>query len=111
MAVIARLGVKQLSADVDFGTSGTTAFTADDAYLLSVVITNKLATDGKAFVYVVPSGETDTTKFGLIAHNLNVTGNNSYETFRFGVNNTDVVKVAGSAGMAFYIQGIDQVTA
>jgi hypothetical protein len=33
---------------------------------------------------------------------------NSYETFRFGVNPTDVVKVAGPAGMAFYVQGIDQ---
>jgi hypothetical protein len=34
---------------------------------------------------------------------------NSYETFRFGVNSTDTVYVAGSAGVRYLVQGILQV--
>ena len=110
MAAIERLGVTKLTSDVAYGASGTTVFTANDKYLISVIAANTVSTDGRIYVYVVPSGAS-VANYGIIAYALPVSGFNSYETFRFGVNNTDVVKVAGSSGLAFYVQGIDQVTA
>jgi len=103
---IERLAVTRLSSAVAYGT-GTTAFTSNDYYLVSVIATNTAATDAEIYIYVVPSGASE-TGYGLIAYKLTVPAYNSYETFRFGVNPTDVVKVAGPAGMAFYVQGIDQ---
>ena len=103
---IERLAVTRLSSGVAYGT-GTTAFTSTDYYLVSVIATNTAATDAEIYIYVVPSGASE-TGYGLIAYKLTVPAYNSYETFRFGVNPTDVVKVAGPAGMAFYVQGIDQ---
>lgn len=108
MAAIERRGIAKLSTDVAFGSSGTTVFTADDNYLLSVIAVNTKSTDAVVYVYVVPSGAS-VDGYGIIAYSLPVSGFNSYETFRFGVNPTDVVKVAGSEGLAFYVQGIDQV--
>jgi hypothetical protein len=104
---IERLAVTRLSSTVAYGSSGTTAFTSTDYYLVSVIATNTTATDAEIYVYVIPSGASE-TGYGLIAHKLIVPAYNSYETFRFGVNPTDVIKVAGPSGMAFYVQGIDQ---
>jgi len=103
---IERLAVTRLSSAVAYST-GTTAFTSNDYYLVSVIATNTAATDAEIYIYVVPSGASE-TGYGLIAYKLTVPAYNSYETFRFGVNPTDVIKVAGPAGMAFYVQGIDQ---
>lgn len=103
---IERLAVTRLSSAVAYG-AGTTAFTSTDYYLVSVIATNTAATDAEIYIYVVPSGASE-TGYGLIAYKLTVPAYNSYETFRFGVNPTDVIKVAGPAGMAFYVQGIDQ---
>jgi hypothetical protein len=109
MAAIERRGITKLSTEVAFGSSGTTLFTADDNYLVSVIAANTHSTDAIVHVYVIPSGVTNEDDYGIIAFSLPVSGFNVYETFRFGVNPADVVKVAGSAGVAFYIQGIDQV--
>lgn len=109
MAAIERRALVQLSADVAFGSGGTTIFTADDNYLVSVIAVNMKATDGIIYVYVVPTGATTTADYGIIAYAFPVSGFNGYETYRFGVNPTDVIKVAGSEGIAFYLQGIDQV--
>jgi len=106
---IERLGVVKLSSEIAFGSGGTTAFTSADDYLLSIVATNTEPTTASIYVYVVPSGATTTAEYGLIAYNLPLSGYNTYETFRFAVNPTDVVKVAGSAGVSYYVQGIDQV--
>ena len=107
MAGIERLAVARLSSTVAYGSSGTTLYTSADYYLVSVVATNTTAADVQVYVYVIPSGASE-TGYGLIAYNLTIPAYNSYETFRFGVNPTDVIKVAGPSGMAFYVQGIDQ---
>lgn len=108
MAAIERRAIAQLSADVAFGT-GTTLFTADDHYLVSVIAVNMKATDGVIYVYVVPAGAISESEYGIISYSFPISGFNGYETYRFGVNPTDVIKVAGTAGVAFYLQGIDQV--
>jgi len=107
MAGIERLAVARLSSTIAYGASGTTLFTSADYYLVSVVATNTTAVDVEIYVYVIPSGASE-TGYGLIAYKLIVPAYNSYETFRFGVNPTDVIKVAGPSGVAFYLQGLDQ---
>ena len=107
MAGIERLAVARLSSTVAYGSSGTTLFTSADYYLVSVVATNTTAADVEIYVYVIPSGASE-TGYGLIAYKLIVPAYNSYETFRFGINPTDVIKVAGPSGVAFYLQGLDQ---
>ena len=107
MAGIGRLAVARLSSTVAYGSSGTTLFTSTDYYLVSVIATNTSATDAEIYVYVIPSGASE-TGYGLIAYKLIVPAYNSYETFRFGINPTDVIKVAGPSGVAFYLQGLDQ---
>ena len=107
MAGIERLAVARLSSTVAYGSSGTTLFTSADYYLVSVVATNTTAADVQVYVFVIPSGASE-TGYGLIAYNLTIPAYNSYETFRFGVNPTDVIKVAGPSGVAFYLQGLDQ---
>lgn len=109
MAGIERLGVTKLSSSVSFGSGGTTLFTASDNYLCSVIATNTESTDATIYIYVIPSGATTESQYALLAYSLTLPGYNSYETFRFSVNNGDVVKVAGSANISYYIQGIDQV--
>ena len=109
MAGIERLGVNKLTSAVSFGSGGTTVFTASDNYLCSVIATNLSATDANIYIYVIPSGAITEAEYALFAYNLTLPGYNSYETFRFAVNNGDVIKVAGSADVSYYVQGLDQV--
>jgi hypothetical protein len=109
MAGIQRLGIINDSSGTVYG-SGNVAFTSTGSYLLSVIATNTAATDAEIYVYVVPTGTSQTpTQWGLIAYNLPLPAYNSYETFRFGVNDTDEIYVAGSAGVRYLVQGISQV--
>ena len=110
MAGIERLGVVKLASTTAFN-AASTIFTATDNYLLSVIATNTEATNASVYVFIVPNGATTEAQYALIAYSLPLSGYNTYETFRFAINTGDVVKVAGSAGVSFYAQGIDQVTA
>lgn len=106
MAGIQRLAIYDQTTSVAFG-SGNNAYTSTGNYLISVIATNTTATDAEIFVTVKTSGGTESGG-ALIAHKLPLPAYNSYETFRFGVNNTDVIVVAGSAGIRFFVQGIEQ---
>ena len=114
MATLKRLGILKPDAS-DFGlapSQGNLLFSAiGHDYLTSVVASNTLATTGNICVYVLPGGSTVTTnpaEYGLITYNLSLSGYNTYETFRFAVNQNDEVWVAGSEGISYYIQGIEQ---
>lgn len=106
MAGIERLAIYDQATAAAFG-SGATAWTADSNYLVSVIATNTTAVDAEIYVTVKTSGGTENTG-ALIAHKLPLPAYNSYETFRFGVNDTDAVVVAGSAGIRYFVQGIQQ---
>lgn len=109
MAGVQRLGLVNDTSGTVFG-SGNLAFTANGNYLLSVIATNTAATDAEIYVYVVPTGTSQTpASWALITYKLPLPAYNSYETFRFGVNNSDTVYVAGSAGVRYVVQGILQV--
>ena len=107
MAGVQRLGIIDDASGTVYG-SGNLAFTATGNYLLSVIATNTAATAAEIYIYVVPDGWEANTEFGLLAYKLPLSAYNSYETFRFGVNNTDEVYVAGSAGVRYLVQGILQ---
>ena len=108
MAGIQRLGIVNDASGTVYG-SGNVAFAATGSYLVSVIATNTAATDAEIYIYIVPVGFTSETEFGLLAYKLPLPAYNSYETFRFGVNDTDEIYVAGSAGVRYLVQGISQV--
>lgn len=106
MAGISNLAIYDATTAAAFG-SGNTAWTATGNYLVSVIATNTTAEDAEIYVTVKTTAGTETSG-ALIAHKLPLPAYNSYETFRFGVNNTDTVVVAGSAGIRYFVQGILQ---
>ena len=110
MPSIQRLNVLKTTESI-FELDGDLLFdaTAHD-YLASVIATNTLASAGSLFVYIVPENETVEANYGLIAYNLTISGYNTYETFRFAINQGDQLYVAGSQGIAYYLQGIEQAS-
>jgi hypothetical protein len=106
VAGIRNLSIYNQTSTTAFG-SGNTAYTATGNYLVSVIATNTSANDAEIYVTLVPTSGTETGG-ALIAHKLPLPAYNSYETFRFGMNNTDVIKVAGSGGVRFFVQGVEQ---
>ena len=106
MAGIQRLAIYDQTSAAAFG-SGNTAYTATGNYLVSVIATNTAATDAEIYVTLKTSGGSENAG-ALIAHKLPLPAYNSYETYRFGMNNTDVLVVAGSAGIRFFVQGVEQ---
>ena len=106
MAGIANLAIHNATTTTAFG-SGTSIWTSNGNYLLSVIATNTTEATVEIYVTVKTSAGTETNG-ALIAHKLPIPAYNSYETFRFGVNDTDSVVVAGSAGVRYFVQGILQ---
>jgi len=105
VAAIERLAISNPSANTN-----TVAFTSDGAYLVSVIATNKSTTDNSVIsVWIAPLGTDTAGGRGYIAANIPLSVSNTYETFRFALNNTDVVRVESStANVSFVVQGIEQ---
>lgn len=109
MAGVSRLAVVNDTTGSSFGASGNLAFTASGNYLVSVIVSNKGTLEGNFYVYIVPSGQLNNpAAYAVIAYDLPLPDKNTYETFKFGINNTDSVYVAGSANFTYYVQGILQ---
>ena len=104
-AIIKPLGNVLLTED-STDLSGEAIYFADGANpLVSVIVTNTVGTDGEFYVYVT------TTSFPtglIIAYRQPISGYNTYETFRFALDGDDTLYVAGSEGLSFYAQGIEQ---
>jgi hypothetical protein len=93
-------------------TSDSTELDGEELYdtdgaspLVSVIVTNTTSTDAEFYIYVT------TTSFPtglIIAYRQPISGYNTYETFRFALDSDDTLFVAGSAGLSFYAQGIEQ---
>lgn len=105
MAAIARLAISNPAASTN-----TVAFSSNAAYLVSIIATNKSTTDNsKISVWIAPGGVDTESGRGYMAANVPLTISNSYETFRFALNNTDVVRVESTtANVSFTVQGIAQ---
>lgn len=87
--------------------TGVLLYTATGTDLVSVIATNTLIADAQVYVLVVPS-DAAPGEFIPVTYNLPVSGYNTYETFRFAMNAGDELYVAGSANVAYYVQGISQ---
>jgi hypothetical protein len=100
---INRLAISNASANTD-----TVLYTSVRNCLTSVIATNKSNSQSLIRIWIVPAGQSgDSTKWMHIAYDSIVTGNNSLETFRFPLENGDLVYVrADSANISFSISGI-----
>lgn len=87
------MGLRRLAIAAPSANTDTTIFTADNQYLMSVILTNKGASSTNMRVWVEPSGSSTAAEYAYILYDVPLDGNNSYETFRFAVNQNDVVKV------------------
>ena len=85
-------------------------YTADNQYLLSVIATNKSASaSSNISVWVEPFGSVGASAHAYIVSNIPVDPSNSYETFRFAVNQNDVVRVRSTtADISFQSYGLIQ---
>jgi hypothetical protein len=100
---INRLAISNASANTD-----TVLYTSVRNCLTSVIATNKSNSQSLIRIWIVPAGQSgDSTKWMHIAYDSIVTGNNSLETFRFPLENGDLVYVrADSANISFSLSGI-----
>lgn len=104
---ILRLGLANPAANED-----TVIFNATANYLVSVVVANKAinATPlNKVSIWIVPSNATIAAQYAYIASNLTLSVGESFETFRFAVNEGDTVYVRTSIALtSFSINGVPQ---
>ena len=104
---IQRLGLSNPVANEDI-----VLYTSNDNYLVSVVVANKAINATpltKVSIWVVPANATIPAQYAYIASNLTVGVGQSFETFRFGINNGDTVYVRSTLALtSFSINGVPQ---
>lgn len=88
------MGLQRLAVANPASTTDTTLFTADNQYLASVIIVNKNTSNlANCSVWVVPSGATVESEYAYIIYDFPIDSTNSYETFRFAVNQNDEIHI------------------
>jgi hypothetical protein len=102
---LVRLGISNPSAN-----TSTTMLTSDNQYLVSIIATNKAsATPATLRIWVEPSGSSSESQYSYIVYDIALDSLNSYETFKFAINQNDVVKVrASTANISFSAYGLVQ---
>jgi len=102
---LVRLGIANPSAN-----TATTLLTSDNQYLVSIIAANKSTTTAATIrIWVEPSGSSTESEYAYYVYDLPIDASNSYETFRFAVNQNDLIKVrASSANVSFSAYGIIQ---
>ena len=104
------MGVRRLGIQNPNATTDTTLYIASSQQLASVIATNKSTSNpANIRVWVEPSGSASASEYAYIAYDLLVDESNSFETFRFAINQDDVIKVRSStASVSFAAYGIVQ---
>lgn len=104
---ISRLGVQTPTANTP-----TILSTFNAAHLVSVLITNTSSSANpvlKVDIWIAPQGALFESEYAYIAKNLIVGSGQSFETFRFAVNNGDTIYVQSTtASVSFTCNGIQQ---
>lgn len=102
---LTRLAISNPSANTD-----TNLYTANNQYLMSVIAANKSSSNGASIrVWVEPSGSSTPAEYAYIVYDLTVDASNSFETFRFAVNQNDVVRIRSTtADLSFQAYGLVQ---
>ena len=107
-AIVEDFGDHYFSSATDY-TNGYGIAYADVGYLVDVIATNLSEDDGVIYIYVKHVGDTVYTQYSWIAFKLPLPSQNSWTSSKFAVNLGDTVYVAGSAGISFHAQGMDQI--
>jgi hypothetical protein len=103
------MGLQRLGISNPAANTSATIFTATNQYLMSVIATNISASSSTIRVWVEPSGASASAQYAYIVYDLPIDGQNSYETFRFAINQNDTVRVrASSASVSFQAYGLVQ---
>jgi hypothetical protein len=103
------MGLRRLGIANPSSNTATTLFTADEQYLISVIATNKSDSASNINVWVQPQGSSQESQYAYIIYNLPVDAANSFETFRFAINQNDLVRVsATSSSVSFSVYGLVQ---
>ena len=101
---VRRLAVVNPSADTD-----TNLYLSTNQLLMYVIATNTSASPSDIRVWVQPNGSSSSAEYVYISYDLDVDPRNSFETFRFAVNQGDLIKVRSSrTGTSFVAYGIVQ---
>jgi hypothetical protein len=104
---ITRLGVANPTAN-----TATILYAANYATLASVIVCNKsLSTSAlpDIDIYVVPAGATSALQHGYIVANLEISAGQSFETFKFAVNASDVIWIKSTTSdTSFTVNGLIQ---
>lgn len=106
MAGVSPLASTELASASTPTSSPILLYTGDGNLLMEVIITNPTGADGEAYVYINSFSLSDNP---LIVHKLPIPSYNSYQTPRFAIDTLDEIYVAGTIGLVFYAQGIEQV--
>ena len=101
------MAIRRLAISNPFLNTDVSIYTANAAYLTSVIITNKDTTAKTARVWIRPSGATTASQYGYIVYDVKVPAGNSIETHRFAISDGDSVWVRGnSSEISFSLNGI-----
>lgn len=99
---IRRMGISNPVAD-----TASLIFTADAAYLSSVIVSNKYTVDAAARVWIAPTGATTSDQYGYILYDVAIPAGESLESHRFGLSTGDRVYVqASTENLSFSLTGI-----
>jgi hypothetical protein len=102
---VKRLAIANPSANLQ-----SALYTADGSYIVAVVVANKSANSILVDMAVIPSGEQLATA-GYIIKNISISGGQSFETFKFGLNLGDTISVlSNSASASFTVTGLYETT-
>jgi hypothetical protein len=98
--------VKRLAIANPSANTQSTLYTSDGTYIAAVVAANKGSNPILVDIAVVPAGESLTTA-AYIVKNISISGGQSFETFKFGLNSGDSISViANSAAASFLATGM-----
>jgi ABC-type molybdate transport system ATPase subunit len=99
---VTRMGVANPASN-----TSTLIFTADAAYLCSVIATNKGAAASTVRAWVVPNGSVSSADHAYMLYNVALPISNGIESHRFAVSTGDTVRVsATTADVSFSLNGI-----
>lgn len=101
------MAIRRLAISNPSLNTNTSVYTANAAYLASVIITNKDSVEHKGRVWVVPNGATTSAEYGYIVYDVPIPGGNSIETHRFALSSGDSVYVrSDNSNLSFSLNGI-----
>ena len=99
---VTRMGVANPASN-----TATSIFTADAAYLCSVIATNKGSAASTVRAWVVPNGSVSTADHAYMLYNVALPISNGIESHRFAISLGDTVRVSAStADVSFSLNGI-----